>query len=976
MLSKRTIIFTLLASLIITTFLFRNPFARHQTGASQEQAPAPVERFSGLQQRATVVRDTYGVPHITASSDHDVYFMMGYLHAQDRFFQMDVMRRQGSGALAEMLGAGPNDQTLGSDIQNRFFGMGRAAKRSLGAYSNEAVALIQAYSDGVNAWLDNNPLPPEYTALEIARAPRWTPLDSIIIVKLIQFQVSFDTTDLERTAALSSYQAAGRARGFDGTKLFFEDLFTFAPFDPAVTIPRPASAASFSSQEIQSLNIQSQMIENARRAGEMISPEIIEAARKFVEQCNQYPLLNRAELGIGSNWWVVAGSKTDSGNAMLANDPHLGLGTPSTFYEIHLMVDSHSSPMNVYGVSYAGVPGVFLGQNQFISWGATTAGMDITDFFAERLVLENGTPVATTYKGGAEPLVISPEEFKINQIQNGVMDDVIVVSPGNRPSGLGVPAAALIVPRRNNGAILSASLSGAFSMQFAGSSATRDLEGIFALARARNLTGFKQGLQFLEAGSLNWAYADVDGNIASFINGNIPLREDLQAGVIEGLPPFFIRDGTGAARNEWIPRSDSGPGFNYESLPFEEMPQIVNPAQGFLVNANNDPIGVMLDNNPLNQMRNEGIYYISSGFSPGFRAAKITSLLTRLLTDSCGDCRVSFQEMKRIQSNVQMFDAEVFTPYILRAFESARGAGAPAELAALANDPAVIEATGRLSAWDFSSPTGIPEGYDAGDRKDLDQQPSNHEVSNSIAATIYAVWRHQILANTIAATLQRSGLGGFQPNGDRQLVDLRLLLDNFSTNRGVGASGLDFFAVPGVDAPPDIRRDGIILKSLKDALNLLASNAFAAAFGGSTNQNDYRWGKLHRITFSHIFRGLAPQFSVPTAGNFVNLSPTLPGLATDGGFETIDNGPFSLRFASSQAYTFGGGAARRYVGELRRGKIKSAQVIPGGQSGVAGNRFHADQLSLWLTNKYHRIFFSRAEINRNQYSKTVYGPAD
>src|SRR5262249_42796274 len=152
-----------------------------------------------------------------------------------------------------------------------------------------------------------------------------------------------------------------------------------------------------------------------------------------------------------------------------------------------------------------------------------------------------------------------------------------------------------------------------------------DLEGIFTLARARNLTDFKRGLQFFGGSSLNWAYADVKGNIAAFVNGKVPLREDLRAGIVDGLPPFFIRDGTGALRNEWIPRSDPGPGLDYESVPFEEMPQTVNPTQGFLVNANNDPIGITLDNNVLNQMRGEGIYYISSGFSPGFRAAKITS---------------------------------------------------------------------------------------------------------------------------------------------------------------------------------------------------------------------------------------------------------------------------------------------------------------------------------------------------------------
>jgi len=901
--TKITIVLAL-AALFIPTFLFVKPLARGRAVVSEE-------RLAGLHDRVAVVRDTFGVPHVTASSDRDAYFMMGYLHAQDRFFQMDVLRRQGSGALAELLGPGPGDEILTSDVDVRIFGLRRAAERSLGAYSPQAAALLRAYSDGVNAWLDSNELPPEYTALEITRAGRWTPVDSLTIVKLIQFQFSFDFSDLNDTGALFAYQAVGQALGFDGVKLFFEDIFRYSPFDPAITIPRPAGAASLSSQRIQSSGLQSNIVENASQALRTISPGVREATRKFVERYKQNPLLNRADLGIGSNWWVVAGSKTKTGNAMLANDPHLQLGAPATFYEIHLQVDKHSSPMNVYGVSFAGVPGVFLGQNERISWGATTNSADFADFFSESLVIEDGAPVATRYKDRIEPLIVIPEEFKINQILNGTTDDIIVVSPGDRESGLTVPSVTLNSPRRNNGLVVEGGLTEALSLQYAGASATRELEGIFAMPRARNVSDFKRALQFLDVGSFNWAYADVDGNIASFVNGKVPLREDLQSGTVDGLPPYFLRDGSGAVRNEWIPKSDTGPGFNYESLPFEEMPQTVNPAQGFLVSANNDPIGITLDNDPLNQTRTEGIYYISARFNPGFRAAKITALLKQQLRGNRNRGKVSFQDMKRIQSNVQLRDAEVFTPYIIQAFNMARSAGAPAELAALANDPAVSEAVGRLSNWDFSAPTGIPEGYDGGDGDCAPPWLIDHKASDSIAATIYTVWRTQILTNTIGATLQRIGLDDVRPAGDRQLVSLRYLLDNFSTNQGVGASGLDFFEIPGIEAPPNIRRDAIILISLKGALDRLSSVSFTNAFGGSTNQNDYQWGKLHRITFSHVFRGLAPQFSIPTAGNFTDLSPLLSGLAVDGGFETIDNGPFNVLNAFSDSYTFAGGAARK-----------------------------------------------------------------
>jgi penicillin G amidase len=159
-------------------------------------------------------------------------------------------------------------------------------------------------------------------------------------------------------------------------------------------------------------------------------------------------------------------------------------------------------------------------------------------------------------------------------------------------------------------------------------------------------------------------------------------------------------------------------------------------------------------------------------------------------------------------------------------------------------------------------------------------------------------------------------------------------------------------------------------------LDLLAGDAFADAFARSTNQNDYRWGKLHRVTFAHAFGSGVPEFSIPTAGDFEDLSPTLPGLAVDGGFETIDNGAFSPEGASSAAYVFNSGAARRYVSEARRQGIKSVQVIPGGTSGVAGNRFHANQLQLWLRNDYHQVLFTDDEINKERFSRVIYSPSN
>ena len=189
-----------------------------------------------------------------------------------------------------------------------------------------------------------------------------------------------------------------------------------------------------------------------------------------------------------------------------------------------------------------------------------------------------------------------------------------------------------------------------------------------------------------------------------------------------------------------------------------------------------------------------------------------------------------------------MTDAETLTPYILKAFDDARNADAPAALAALGAEPAVAEAVGRLRAWDFSAPTGIPRGYDAGDDPDKLPEPSAKEIQSSVSATIYSVWRSRIVDNVIDGTLRRVGVGNFRPGNGALMTALRHWLENFNVHRGRGASGVNFFEVK--EAPsPEVARDIIILRSVKEALDLLASDGFGPAFKKSTNQNDYRWGR-------------------------------------------------------------------------------------------------------------------------------------
>ena len=220
----------------------------------------------------------------------------------------------------------------------------------------------------------------------------------------------------------------------------------------------------------------------------------------------------------------------------------------------------------------------------------------------------------------------------------------------------------------------------------------------------------------------------------------------------------FVRDGT-SGDNNWVPdpAHSQGQSIPFAILPFDEMPHTVNPENGFFVNANNDPAGTSLDNDPLNQSRTsnpDAIYYLNPGYSIGMRAGRITRLIEDKLA---GGGKVSFSDMKHFQSNTQQLDAELLVPFLLEAFSNASGGGVPSELAALAGDPDVEEAIDRLAAWDYSTPTGIDEGYDASDESGVRSPAPPAEIKASVPATIYNLWRGFAIRNIVDARLAGFG---------------------------------------------------------------------------------------------------------------------------------------------------------------------------------------------------------------------------
>ncbi len=177
---------------------------------------SPPERLPDLHAAASIVRDGADIAHVRAGNEHDLFFLQGWVHAQDRLFQLDVTRRRASGTLAELLGPA----ALAGDVQLRTFGLRRAAVRTWPILERRTQAALEAYADGVNAWTSTHALPPEYAALELTTFAPWTAIDSLACAKLIAFGLAFDLDDVTRTTAFLGYRQAGAALGFDGAALF------------------------------------------------------------------------------------------------------------------------------------------------------------------------------------------------------------------------------------------------------------------------------------------------------------------------------------------------------------------------------------------------------------------------------------------------------------------------------------------------------------------------------------------------------------------------------------------------------------------------------------------------------------------------------------------------------------------------------------------------------------------------------------
>ena len=569
------------------------------------QRPAPQLEgelpLPALDAAVEVLRDKHGIPHIYAQTEADLWRAQGFVHAQDRLWQMEQNRRLASGRLSELVGA----PALDVDRFSRIVGFRRAAQEELAILDEPTLATLDHYCAGVNAYICNRRgrLAAEFNLLR--RHPEeWAPVDVLAFGKMMAWSLSVNWE-----SELIRLQLAGRL-----------DPTLAADLEPDYPTNNPAAVEGAGSEE---------SLRMLHTAGLLLNE--YEALRGWI---------GTQGMGQGSNAWAVAGEKTTSGRAFLCNDPHLVLTMPGPWYEMHLCCEPHASAadneqdavdsdttgraIHVSGASFAGVPGIVIGHNERIAWGMTNAFPDVQDLYIERPHPHNAgqqeTPPRFKYDGRWEEATVVREEIYLRNRTHPHVEEVVITRHGPLLSGLlksdgsqhGFPDDPLLTATP-------------LALRWIGHQPGLLMRAVLRLNRAQNWQQFDAALADWNAPSQNFVFADHEGNIGYRVAGAVPVR----------------RNGFGLA-----PAPGWSSDYEWDGLiPDNELPRLLNPPSGMIVTANNKITG---DDYP---------YILGFETMPGWRARRIEEMLGQKK-------RLSLRDMEQIQLDQTSLYAEALTPLL------------------------------------------------------------------------------------------------------------------------------------------------------------------------------------------------------------------------------------------------------------------------------------------------------------------------
>jgi penicillin amidase len=502
----------------------------------------------GLQKDVIVERDHWGVPHVRASSVEDMAEAQGYVVAQDRLWQMDLLRRVGRGQLSEILGPA----TLNIDKQFRTLGFGRAAERDLALVDPTSRGIFEAYARGVNRFIEqhSDELPVEFTLLKYKPAP-WTPADSLVISGYMYETLTDSWEEEIDRAKVTDKVGADRAR-----ELFSPDaaMDHYVVGDPNVTNdgsqrshldPDDPNDDDDDDDDMSPDGVLKASAVAPSDAPQLQPERATDLTTALANSVVGYVRDSQSEIrhSLGSNNWVVSGDHTATGKPLLANDTHLELSIPPIWYEIHLTAPG----WNVKGLTLPGAPLVVIGHNDRLAWGFTNNGADVQDLYIETFNPANS------------------EEYSVNKkwVKAQTIDEIIKVK--DRPD----EHLSLVITR--HGPIVRRENGKAYALRWTATE-PGGLSNVYnLLGKAQNWDEFRSVIKKVWGPAQNAVYADTQGNIGYVMSARVPIRKK---GHGEVPVPGDTDD------YEWT-------GY----IPFDQLPQSLNPENGLIATANARVVG-------------------------------------------------------------------------------------------------------------------------------------------------------------------------------------------------------------------------------------------------------------------------------------------------------------------------------------------------------------------------------------------------
>ncbi len=800
-------------------------------------------QLAGLRAGVEIRRDDWGVPHIYAQNPPDLFFAQGFVHAQDRLFQMDFSRRLAAGRLAEVLGP----PALPVDRWMRTLTMRRVAEFEVGLLDATTRDYLQSYANGINAFLAQARLPLEFALLRYRPEP-WVVADSLTWIKMMAWGLSVNWEAELLRARLQERLGPELAAELEPLNL------ARWPF----IIP-PGGDFSAAGQAA---------LERANQARPFAGPSPYE--------------------GLGSNNWVISGPRAVDGAPLLANDMHLGLGAPAIWYENHLCCQSRAElALDATGVIFPGLPGIIAGHNGRVAWGFTNGFPDVQDLYLERLRrLEDGR-VQVEYNGAWEDAHRLRETIQVKG-RPAVIEEVVITRHG--------PIINALAPDFSGEQPL--------ALRWTALEPDTMAQAVFAMLRAQDVHELHQALRYWTTPAQNVVYADVQGNIAYTLAGKIPLRA---RGRGRQPAPGWTSE------YEWV-----------SYIPFEALPHLLNPPQGYIATANNravpDDYPVQIELEPIS----------------GDRAQRIAELILDA-GQRGGQEKIDLDFIQRMQYDQLSPSARVIARYL---------AQLPLDRSAHTPETELHAAVRLFKAWDGTL------------------------AADSAAAAIYEAFIRRMMSLMLARRLERAVKTSPKDPSDPARPKLRR---SSLVERWMGRGPTPVLAekswsgehwLPwltqrladpnspwfdlGQPRDPAGRtgafRDALMRRALQEAIDELKR-----AQPGPMSA--WQWGKLHRLTFQH------PLAANPLMAAVFNRGPYSIG------------GDYSTIWAAGASYHdldddhMVGPPYRMIIdlGDLRR----SRSLLAPGQSGNPASPHYDDQVQPWFRGEYHPMLYARADVEQH-----------